>query len=217
MPSFTIGLDLGQSRDPSVLAVVERVEMRRPDAGDYGRPYDDHFYVRHLQRFETGTSYTAIVRQVGQVMSADALRGCAVLRFDATGVGRGIADMFKDAYNDGQLGDCWPHAVTLHGGRESTGLSVAKVDLVGQLQRVLQERRLHVPENLPGASKLRQELTDYTAKITAAGRDSFEAATEAAHDDHVIAVGLALHRSAIGIPRLLDADGQLVDAAVPGW
>lgn len=219
MPSFTIGLDLGQVRDPSVLAVVERVLARPPrapesftDMEEQERRLVDHHFVRHLQRFEIGTSYTAIVDESARLLDRPEIRGNTALRFDATGVGRGIADMFRDAYRDGRLGDRWPEPVTLTGGRESSGLNVAKVDLVGALQRILQEHRLHVPEALPGADKLRQELTDFTAKISAAGRDAFEAATEAAHDDHVVAVGLAVvRRSSAGWPRLMSDNGTIID------
>lgn len=211
MANFTVGLDLGQSRDPSVLAVVERIETVA--ARDV---VVDHHFVRHIQRWEIGTSYTAIVEDVVGIMAVPDLRDCARLRFDATGVGRGIADMFRDARREGRL-DLWPEAVTLTAGRSSSGANVAKVDLVGALQRVLQEHRLHVPEDLPGAAKLRQELTDFTAKISAAGRDSYEAATESAHDDHVIAVGLAIVRPhSIGEPRVMGADGA-VTSWYPGW
>src|SRR3546814_3956486 len=102
MPCFTIGLDLGQTRDPSVLAIVERVEattgyMRRNVFGDEREALTDHHFVRYLQRFEIGTSYTKVVEEVGRLLDTAELRGCTTLRFDATGVARAVADMFKDA------------------------------------------------------------------------------------------------------------------------
>lgn len=86
------------------------------------------------------------------------------------------------------------------------------------LQRLLQERRVAIPPDLPGAAKLRQELSDFTARISAAGRDSFEAATESAHDDHVIALGLATYRTHnTGVPRYVSSEGRIVDAIGAGW
>lgn len=214
MPNFTIGLDLGQTRDPSVLVIVERLAFREDP--DY--EYVDHWHVRHVQRFEIGTSYPAIVAEVGRILAAPELDDCTKFRFDATGVGRAVADMFRDAYRDGRLGRRWPEPITLTAGRGSSGLNIAKQDLVGGLQRLLQERRLAVPPDLPGADKLRQELSDFTAKISAAGRDTFEAATEAAHDDHVIALALATHRPHFeGEARYVSPDGLVCDAAQGGW
>lgn len=214
MANFTIGLDLGQTRDPSVLIVAERLLFR--DDGD--EEHEDHWWVRHVQRLELGTKYPDIVAEVGRLMESDRLYDQCKLRFDATGVGVGISDMFKQAYRDGKLGTCWPEPITLTAGQHSRTMRIAKQDLVGGLQRLLQERRLAVPPDLPGAAKVRQELTDFTAKISAAGRDKFEASTESAHDDHVIALALAtLRPHHYGRPRFVSPEGIVVDDAQSGW
>lgn len=220
MASYTLGLDLGQTRDPSVLIIAERLLFRE----DMHHEHEDHWWVRHVQRFDIGTSYPDIVAEVGMLMESDRLRDQCKLRFDATGVGAAVADMFRQAYLDKKLGTTYPEPIKITGGESAKrALHVPKVDLVGNLQRLMQERRLAVDPNLPGASKLYQELTDFSAKISAAGRDRFEAATESAHDDHVIALALATHRPHhIGEPRFVsapDADGtvHVVDAIEPGW
>ncbi len=67
-----------------------------------GYHVEDTYHVRHIQRFELGTPYDAIVEQVGELMSTPALRNDAVLVFDRTGVGGAVADLFSQAYMRGR-------------------------------------------------------------------------------------------------------------------
>lgn len=47
------------------------------------------------------------------------------LVLDATGVGRGIVDLFRDAHKDGLL-PSWPVSVTITAGMDANGLHVPK-------------------------------------------------------------------------------------------
>lgn len=212
MSNFTLGLDLGQARDFSAAVIVERcVRWEGPLAeevfADEAGRLADVWLVRHIQRWELGTPYPAVVDQVGRLLEQPVLRRCTAFHFDATGVGRAVADMFKDAYRRGRCGDFWPKPVTITSGESSSGLRVTKGDLVGGLQVALQEGRLRIAAGMPGAEKLRQELLDFRVKISQSGSDSYEAVTESAHDDLVVALALALlwphHR---GEPRVLAGD-----------
>ncbi len=220
MPSFTVGLDLGQSRDPSALVVVERIEhitgYTEPDgpAGQVWPETVDHYYVRRIQRWLLGTPYPAVVGDVCELFAEPALED-AMFRFDATGVGRAIADLFIEAYRDERLGTYWPRAITITSGAEADGNHVPKTDLVAALQRLLQEGRLHVDPALPLADKLRQELADFRIRISDAGRASFGAVRESAHDDLTIALMLAVFRPHHETPRIRKLDGQLVDPIQP--
>lgn len=71
--------------------------------------------------------------------------------------------------------------------------NITKVDLVGAIQRRLSTKTVHVDPALPLATKLVQELQDYRVRITERGNDRYGSVTEAAHDDLVIAFGLALY------------------------
>jgi len=73
--------------------------------------------VRHIVRFELGTSYDAVVDEVARFMTTVQLKGESLLVFDRTGVGGAVADLFKAAYMKGDLGPCrWPLGVTLTAG-----------------------------------------------------------------------------------------------------
>jgi hypothetical protein len=212
MSNFTLGLDLGQARDFSAAVIVERcVRWEGPKAeevfADERGRLADVWLVRHIQSWALGTPYPAVVDQVGRILEQPVLRRCTRFHFDATGAGRPVADMFSDAYKRGRCGDFWPVGVTITSGERSTGTRVTKGDLVGGLQVALQEGRLRIGAGLPGAEKLRQELMDFRVKISQSGSDTYEAVTESAHDDLVVATALALlwphHR---GEPRVLAGD-----------
>jgi len=81
---FYLGLDLGQRRDPSAIAVVER-----------GR--DQRLLVRHLERIPLGTSYPRVVARVKKLLALDELRGNCSVAADAAGVGAQVMDMLRDA------------------------------------------------------------------------------------------------------------------------
>src|SRR5215207_3284120 len=54
----------------------------------YGRPAEVPLAVRHLERFELGTKYTAVVEKVARLVRSSPLRGLpAILLVDKTGVG----------------------------------------------------------------------------------------------------------------------------------
>ena len=81
---YFVGLDLGQARDYSALAVLE-VE---------GFGLHAILRVRHLQRWKLGTSYPQICEETYVLLHREPLQS-APLIVDATGVGRPVVDLFK--------------------------------------------------------------------------------------------------------------------------
>jgi hypothetical protein len=69
---------------------------------------------------------------------------------------------------------------------------VAKVQLVSVLQAMLSSHRLKIATGLPETGILVAELKTFSAKITAAGNEKYEALRERDHDDMVLAVAMAL-------------------------
>jgi hypothetical protein len=67
MTSYVIGLDLGQTKDFTALAVVERQA-----AADAASKPD--YALRHLWRFSLGTAYTEIVPAVAALRRSEPLR-----------------------------------------------------------------------------------------------------------------------------------------------
>jgi hypothetical protein len=183
-PDYIIGLDLGQARDYTALAVIER-PPRIPDCRD--KPV---YSLRHLQRFPLNTPYTTIVPAVAALTSVPPLKGSPLV-IDHTGVGRALVDMFKYAPTG-----CWIIPVTITAGQAITEpehghFHVPKKELVTCLQLILQARRIHIARSLPESDTLVQELENFRVKITPAANETFGAWREGDHDDLVLAVVMA--------------------------
>lgn len=199
-----VGLDLGQAQDYTALAVLERLGVCPATRSAGPRPA---YALRHLQRYQLGTSYLEVVRGVVRLLNTPPIdRG--VLVVDQTGVGRPVVDMIAAQLHGRVNGLFVP--VTITAGHEVTlgdqgGLRVPKKELVGVLQVLLQSRRLRVARGLPDAQILVKELENFRVKITTAGNESFEAWREGQHDDLVLATGLAAF---IGERCLSAAEGR---------
>ena len=178
---YLLGLDLGQAADYTAVTVLERL----PGA-DARAPASYHGV--HLERLALGTPYPAVVGHVAALMVAPALRGQTALVVDATGVGRPVIDMLRQAGLD-------PVAITITGGDavsgDGGGLRVPKRDLVSAVQVLLQTGRLKFAEALPVVPTLVQELLAFRVKITVAAHDTYGAWREGAHDDLVLATAVA--------------------------
>ena len=173
------------------------------------------YHLRHLERPELGTPYPAIVERVCTLLHAAPLRAVTTLIVDATGVGRPVVDLLREADLDARI-----IPITITGGDSVTyeprgrEYRVPKRDLVGVLQVLVQQepRRLKIAEGLPLGATLAAEMLNFKAKISARGHDSYEAGPaggdwrEGAHDDLVLAATLPCwyaekaHRYGGGIP-----------------
>jgi hypothetical protein len=109
---------------------------------------------------------------------------------DATGVGRAVLDLFKEAHAEGDL-VCSPRPITITSGSEPSkdGNTVPKQDLIARLETLLASGRLKVAPGLKLASVIRQELSSFRAKVSATGRHQYEAGG-GAHDDLALAIAL---------------------------
>ena len=186
-PSLFSGLDLGQTSDPSAMAVLEKVYM--PDPARPGQ-WVSLYAVRHLKRWPLGTGYPQIVDDLVGLFGAPPLAGTA-LAIDQTGVGRPVVDMVRRARVGARL---WP--VTITAGHtaaagEEGEWTVPKKDLVGTVQALLGQRRLKIAPALAEAEMLAKELSNFQMKITLAANEVFGAWREGQHDDLVLAVATA--------------------------
>lgn len=188
-PRLTVGLDLGQRRDWTALAVVERTETGAADPHGY-RPVSAAFAVRQLDRVPD-QSYEAVVDRVVALLYRVELAG-ADLVVDETGVGAAVADMFERRR-------VYPKRVTITGGTEATrggrSYRVPKRGLATAVAVPLESRRLTIAEGLPLAKTLAGELADFRVKVSLAGPVAVVAGAEwreGAHDELVLAVALAV-------------------------
>src|SRR5262249_58332221 len=116
---------------------------------------------------------------------------------DATGVGRAVVDLFRQAKLPARL-----KPITITAGHSATfaedGWHAPKKDLVAIMQSLLQGWRLRIAGRLPEAETLKRELAAFRVKVTPAGNETFEAWRTRDHDDLVFAVALPLWYAARG-------------------
>jgi hypothetical protein len=208
--SLTVGLDLGQARDYTALAVVEhlRLDLSLPSHSAAAWRLD----LRHLERVELGTPYPAIVERVWELMQTPQLVDDAYLVVDQTGVGRPIMDMLDDAWRrtaDPRRRPARPLGVTI--------TADEKLNLVTGLEAALQTDRLWIRDPGPLAERLAAELRAFRVKISATGHPTFEAERESDHDDLVVALALACAYRGRGDARVVNPDGTLSTTSMDAW
>jgi Terminase RNaseH-like domain len=179
-----IGLDLGQSQDftaVSVLAGTFTDDDQKPT-----------YQCVHLERFALGTSYPDIVRAMVTLTERPELCGDWQLVVDATGVGRPVVDLLREAFGTLRRR---VHPVSITGGGKVSasayGLCVPKRDLVLTLKVLLESGRLEFAGKWPETADLIRETLAFQVKITNAANDTYGAWREGTHDDLVLSVALA--------------------------
>ena len=183
-PDYFLGLDLGQTRDFTALAVLERSPPTDADT----TVEQSEYALRHLHRFPLGTPYTEIVPAVAALIRAGPLAESPVV-VDQTGVGRAVVDMLRQAIG-------WVVPVSITGGHavivtEDRSFHVPKKELVTCLQVMMQSRRLRIARGLHEAAVLVRELQQFQVKISASAHETFGVWRDGQHDDLVLAVALA--------------------------
>jgi hypothetical protein len=180
-----LGLDLGQTSDPSALVVVEDSLSWLGDDG-----FVSYYAVRHAQRWPLKTKFPEIVADVAAVLHSPQIRD-PLLVIDGTGVGAAVGDMFAEA----DLGGTPIRRVIITAGHrahtdENGTWCVPKKQLVSVLQVLLQSRRLAIAR-VPDRDVLVRELMNFKVKITAAANEVYGAWREGTHDDLCLACALA--------------------------
>jgi hypothetical protein len=176
----TIGIDLGQKRDPFAIAVVE-VDMRGNE---------DHYLVRFLERLKLGTPYDVARDRVSQIFRSLVQRGAPVIGIYVDATGQGTA--FTDELHRIDVPGC-PVYFT-HGDRRTWmngSVMLGKAWLVSRIKVLLQCGRLHLPKTVE-AEAMKDELLDYEIRISEDANERYGAFKVGAHDDLVTALGLAV-------------------------
>jgi hypothetical protein len=158
---YVAGLDIGQQNDPTALVIAERLTVAKKEDKELHA-----YHVRHIERFQLGTSYPSIVKQTKDILERPSLMGMVTLALDYTGVGRPVADMFEDARLS-----CPIFHVSIHGGDavnwdlNQKHVRVPKRDLVAVVQVRLQSEWLKIAASLPQAQLLIKELLNFRVTI----------------------------------------------------
>ena len=188
-----IGVDLGQRRDHTAIAVVERVwEGYSPQefvrTGADGRWW---FRVRMMERLRLGTPYPDVVGRVREIAAMPQIVEGRSVVVDGTGVGAPVVDLLRRA----GLGCSILPVILTGGGRTSGGSlqggyeSVPRSVLLTGLQVLVQQERLVVSARCKEAETLRREMLGL--KLVGPGSEE--------HDDLAIAVALAVWKARAGV------------------
>jgi hypothetical protein len=192
---FIVGLDLGQSQDPTALCVLEWHHValdtwtpRRSNSNVLIQDTKDHFDIRHLERVPLGLPYPEIIAYVADVLAREPLRDNYTLCIDETGVGKVVGDLFD-------AGGLRPIKITITSGNDATRQSqrrwhVSKTVLISSLDARLNTGELRIAKRLTDASALAEEMRDFRRIVTDAGRATYGARV-GKHDDLVLSVALA--------------------------
>lgn len=182
--SFHSGLDLGENNDYTALAVIQITGY-----DEDGQPL---LMVRHLERVKD-MLYPAVVMMVKNRLIRPPIWLRTELVVDATGPGRGPADMF-------QVIGLNFKGMIIHGGEKESEeqtkagamyYNVPKKTLVASALIPFQQGRLKITPRLPLAETIKNELRGFRLKQnTKTGHESFSH-REGEHDDLVLAVAMA--------------------------
>lgn len=199
--TVAVGVDLGQSKDPTSIAVVEKVTAV---PGSHTKPWDldsmhaqarlvrPHYNLRLLEQPPLGTPYPAQAHMLKSILARQLIaEHDPNVWIDYTGVGRAVYDIFKQE----RVPRIKPVTITFSGHAGPNGQggdSVPKIELVSRLQALMHTNKLHMPDSLPLAKTFRRELLDFRVSYTAIGNATF-GAREGAHDDLILAVALAVY------------------------
>ena len=93
---YFVGVDFGQSKDHTAIAVLERAETTGArDAVQFAWKKEVSLQLRYLERVPLGTPYTEVVRRVVQVTQWHEIACRCRLAVDGTGVGRPVVDLLR--------------------------------------------------------------------------------------------------------------------------
>jgi hypothetical protein len=196
--AFIMGVDLGQSQDPTALAVMRatRTPLQTWSVNQLActtrQDVQERFDVLHAERLPLGTGYPEIVEYVSELLMRPPLRTACYLVIDESGVGRAVGDMFDRAglkavrVNITAGIDVSQPDIT-----NPRRWSVAKTLLISGVDARLHTGGLRFAAALSEATTLAEELKDFRRHLTAAGRATYQARV-GKHDDLVLAVAIAL-------------------------
>jgi hypothetical protein len=186
--AFVLSADLGQSQDPTAIAVLKHRKIFSHHSTGSRTQIGERFDVCHLARLPLGLAYPQVVQEVRMLMARKPVAGNCELIVDETGVGRAVADLFDTT-------GLRPTRLTITAGIEQGwahgSWHVSKQILISTLDARLHTGELGFAKELHEASAMELELTDFRRKVSVAGRYTFEARV-GKHDDLVLAVAIGL-------------------------
>ena len=196
-----VGVDLGQSKDPTSIAVIEQtkrqiaphVDLRMvPQLQEMLRTERPKYVLRLLEQAPLGESYPLQAKRLNRILARQSIaEHDPKVWIDYTGVGRAVYDIFKQE----RVPNIRPVTITFNGDEGPNGRgghNVPKIALVSRLQALMHTGCLEMSDKLTLAKTFRRELIDFRVGYSAVGNAKF-GAREGAHDDLILAVALAVY------------------------
>lgn len=176
---FWIGWDVGQAKDYSAIAIMQKEGNR--------------YVVSHLERLPLDMPYPQQVESVFQKWHKKPLNTAEkTLVMDYSGVGRPVWDLACDR-------DLNPIGLSITGGDATTWLDdnrrarVPKKDLISNMQILAQNDRLKIAQGLKFGPVLAQELQSFKVKIDPrTAHESYGSWREGDHDDLILSTAIGL-------------------------
>ena len=185
-PGPVIGVDIGQSTDPTAICV----------ATPSRRKGQVSFKVRYLERVPLGLPYPEIFERVATVIERVSRRSRFKPRVfvDATGVGKPVVDLLRIRVHGADIHGVLLRAGELHtyrNGAKHITVVIGKAKLAKRLQAMIRGGRVHLPDT-DEARALARELLDYEVRVDEDGTDRYGAFKPGTHDDLVTALAFAV-------------------------
>ena len=185
---YVVFADLGKSRDFAVQGIIQHtIEGNDPTRAV------DRFVLRYIKRFPLQTSYRDQVAHFKKLLEWPDMRGEVEGVYDATGVGKAVAEEFERQH----VRDTW--GITISSGHQvginAEGWTVPKIDLITGLLIDAEYGRFITAQGLPedALRQLEKEMIDLKVKPNHKTRHvGIEAGNEETHDDMVLGICLGL-------------------------
>ena len=185
---FFFGVDIGRDRDPSVIALVERIELTHVQGNRASTEYK--YVLTFLESIPLETPYPQVVQRFKDALRRlliNARKAHPTVCVDATGVGAPLIDDFHKLRSD-----CRTIPVIITSGNAMTERKdgthcIPRHELLMAVHMLVENGELRIPASLPNRDALFREMLNLA-------RDGGQhSASE--HDDLVMALALALHRA----------------------
>ena len=194
---YFIGLDLGQRRDYSAIALVSALTVVTGPKDPYycHIPTADILRLEFLEQCPRGLKYSKMPRIIAQLRSVLGHDAKTTLAADATGPGLPVVETIKNARLPMEV---QPYIITSGGAgiHQSKGVfSIGRETLLSSLRIAIETKRIRFPKDLRYRMHLNQQLLEA----------SLDASQAKSHDDLVFAIALAVVSATTRNPSLLKA------------
>ena len=177
-----IGIDPGKKNSNFGVVICQKFTGNNP--------HDFELHIIFLKRYDLGTKIHKVIEEL-DALSRDERFGdlAPIFVMDRSGFG---GELCLEIMHERQMTPIIPVTV-LSRGNASNKLKILKHDLIENLTYIISESRLKVPQGLPNAEILFEELTSYHAELSPKGQSTTYRSHGGATDDLLDALSLVAY------------------------